>query len=170
MNMGSGSSMNQMSSFHFKLIGDTLWFQAWTPDSPGTVAGACLGLFFLAIFERWIAAARATAEWSWNRSAQLAVSERPNRSKEPTHQKFPVNKHSHLILKSLSLRGGPFSPPFIPSHDIARGALQAVQTALTFLFMLAIMTFQIGFFISVSLGAGVGEMMFGRHIAAAMGH
>lgn len=38
---------------------------------------------------------------------------------------------------------GPFGartiPPFIPSHDIARGLIQAVQSAFIFVFMLAVM-------------------------------
>ena len=53
--------------------------------------------------------------------------------------------------------------PFISSHDIPRGVIHALQAALSFTFMLAVMTFQVGFILSICVGLGVGEIMFGRY-------
>lgn len=53
-------------------------------------------------------------------------------------------------------------PPFIPLHDIPRGILHAIQTVFSYTLMLVIMTFNAGYIISVILGLGVGEIMFGR--------
>lgn len=39
--------------FHFA-GGDHLLFKAWQPTSAGAIVGACLGVFFLAIFERLV--------------------------------------------------------------------------------------------------------------------
>jgi len=163
---GSGSSMMMSSFLHFTPLGDTLWFQGWAPNSPGAMVGACIGLFLLAIFDRWLAAGRAMAEKSWRESAQLAAIARLDLSKESANLKpGPADRSS--ILRALSLRSGPYAPPFILSQNLARGALHTVQTALLYVFMLAVMTFQVGFIISICLGAGVGEVMFGRFIASA---
>jgi len=53
-------------------------------------------------------------------------------------------------------------PPFIPSHDLPRGAIYAVQALMAYALMLAVMTFQAAYLISIVLGLGIGEMLFGR--------
>ena len=52
--------------------------------------------------------------------------------------------------------------PFIASHDIPRGIIHFVQAVLGYAFMLAVMTFQLGFILSICVGFGVGEILFGR--------
>lgn len=47
--------------------GDALWLQKITPKSVGAVAGACVFLFALAVFERMYAA------WSTSMQAQWAA-------------------------------------------------------------------------------------------------
>lgn len=81
------------------------------------------------------------------------------------------------------------TPPFVASHDILRGIVYAGRSALQFAFMLAIMyvsclpifpntshadmlsslcrTYQVGFILSIIVGLGVGETLFGRYIASA---
>ncbi|KAK2459811.1 hypothetical protein APHAL10511_008132 [Amanita phalloides] len=166
MNMGTdaGSGMSQMMSFlHFTPIGDTLWFHGWITGSPGAMIGACIGLFLLAIFERYVAAARAIVERAWYQSAQYGMSDKLN---EFPHHKSPLGVQ---VKNSISLRSGPHTPAFILSQDLARGAVHMVHSALKYLFMLAVMTFQLGFIISICIGAGVGEVIFGRHIGGAGG-
>ncbi|KAF8705620.1 hypothetical protein AX14_013884 [Amanita brunnescens Koide BX004] len=168
MDMGSGSNSSMMTSFlHFTPLGDTLWFQGWTPSSPGAMVGACIGLFLLAIFDRWLAAGRATAEKAWRERAQLAAIARVDLSKETVDVKPGADSP---VLRALSLRSGLHVPPFIITQDLARGALHTLQTALLYVFMLAVMTFQVGFILAICLGAGVGEIMFGRFIAAGATH
>jgi len=53
-------------------------------------------------------------------------------------------------------------PPFIAEHDIPRGILFAFQMFLGYLLMLAVMTFQAAYLISIILGLGIGEAVFGR--------
>jgi len=178
--MGMTGQQGQMTAYlHFSPLSDTLWFQYWVPSSAGALFGACIGLFLLAIFERWIAAGRAIAEQSWHKSAQLAMEDKlegviPSASPaEPksaakTQQLDPVRQTESRLLKVIF--PGMSIPPFIPSHDISRGILQFFQTLLMYLFMLAIMTFQLSFLISISIGAGVGEMMFGRYISGSSHH
>ena len=49
---------------HFTL-GDIVWFQGWVPQSAGAVFGVCVGLFLLAIVDRWVAACRSLMEVHW---------------------------------------------------------------------------------------------------------
>lgn len=47
--------------------GDNLYFMGWVPLSSGAVVGACIGLFMLAIVERWVAAMRCLMQVYWSR-------------------------------------------------------------------------------------------------------
>ncbi|KAJ6586451.1 copper transporter [Mycena vulgaris] len=133
------SDSMMMSALHFTR-GDTLWFASWVPESKGALAAACIGLFFLAVADRWLAACRALLEAQWALRTRRASA----KPKTRLH-----------------------APPFIPAHDIARGALHALQAFFGFAFMLAVMTFQAAFIISIVVGFGVGEMIFGRYASAA---
>jgi len=153
MTMDDGMTLangTMMTTLHFSL-GDTLWFTGWVPQTKGAMAGACIGLFILALVDRWVAAVRAMMEAHWRTAARIA---------EKNDDK---NKKSRMRIRAT---------PFIFAHDATRGAMQALQSFLGFAFMLAVMTFQAGFIISIALGLGVGEMLFGRYAsaAAAVGH
>ncbi len=64
---GSGNDTGSMVPWlHFE-GGDALWFESWHPSSKGAIAGAAIGLFILAIIERWIAAMRGVMEIHWRR-------------------------------------------------------------------------------------------------------
>ncbi|KAJ7191012.1 hypothetical protein GGX14DRAFT_42097 [Mycena pura] len=59
------------------------------------------------------------------------------------------------------------APLFVLAHDAMRGAMHALHALLGFTFMLAVMTFQGRYIITLVGGLGVGEMLFGRYRAAA---
>ncbi len=68
MNMDQGVSMNMgnmLMYLHFT-IGDNLWFFGWAPGTAGAMTGACIGLFMLAIAERWLVAMRGVIEEHWS--------------------------------------------------------------------------------------------------------
>jgi len=145
--------------------GDTLWFQGWVPLSNGAMAGACIGLFMLALVERWLVAIRAMAEVVWRKQAEIAYINAQNATLDSTSESHlfkPPTVASVITLRSI--------PPFIPDNDIARGIMHAGQAALTLAFMMVAMTFQASFIFSVIIGFGVGEAIFGRHISAASLH
>ena len=67
MNMDQGMSMsmgNMVSYLHFT-PGDNLWFLGWAPRTAGAMVGTCIGLFMLALTERWLSAMRAIMERHW---------------------------------------------------------------------------------------------------------
>ncbi|KAJ7106545.1 Ctr copper transporter family-domain-containing protein [Mycena epipterygia] len=154
MTLASGT---MLTNLHFSR-GDTLWFEGWVPQSAGAMAGACIGLFILALVDRWVAAVRAMMELHWREAGERArrVQQRGSDADQAKGKKG---------MKLMRLR----APPFIPAHDIMRGAMQTLQSILGFAFMLAVMTFQAAFIITIALGLGVGEMLFGRYAAAAHG-
>lgn len=49
---------------HF-VTGDCLYFKTWQPTSAGAIAGACIGLILLALFDRWLAATRGILDVHW---------------------------------------------------------------------------------------------------------
>ncbi|KAJ7164393.1 CTR copper uptake transporter [Mycena filopes] len=155
MTMDDGMTLangTMMTVLHFTPLVDTLWFAGWVPQSGGAMAGACIGLFLLAVIDRWVAAVRAmmTAHWRDAGSRTARKDAAAANDDKQTKRRRPLR-----------------APPFVPAHDIARGALHTLQATLGFAFMLAVMTFQAGFIISIALGLGFGEMLFGRYAAAA---
>ncbi|KAG2099235.1 CTR copper uptake transporter [Suillus discolor] len=149
MSMDDGITLavgNMLSYLHFT-PGDTLWFLGWVPKSLGAMVGTCIALFMLAVIERWIAACRGVMEFHWSQQAIIIASDKLNT--------LPTRTSPTGFIKR-------FTPPFIPAHDISRGVMFAAQTLLDYLFMLTVMTFQLGFIFSLGVGLGVGETLFGR--------
>jgi len=166
--MATGGAM--MPWMHFSL-GDSLWFSTWVPQSKGALAGAAVGLFLLAIVDRWLASMRGVMEIYWRRRTEVMVAARfapiADREKDSGTSESDIASLRNQTPPAVPLTGPRLAnlrsiAPFVPAHDIVRGILHTGQAALTFAFMLAIMTFQGAFFIAIVIGLGVGEMLFGR--------
>ncbi|KAJ7073236.1 CTR copper uptake transporter [Mycena belliarum] len=155
MSMDGGMSMavgTMMTTLHFSL-GDTLWFTGWVPQTKGALAGACVGLFILAVVDRWVAAVRRMCEEQWMRSTRAAAKQRDAKGVEKGRI-------------GLGLGLGRVPPPLV-AHDVMRGVIHALQALLGYAIMLAVMTFQGGFIIAIAGGLGVGEALYGRYGASA---
>ncbi|KAJ6562159.1 Ctr copper transporter [Mycena capillaripes] len=160
MEMSASSNTTLMRAMntvlHFTPLGDTLLFSSWVPSSGGAVAGACIGLFVLAVLERWVGAMRALLVMRWAAAARAASI---NGSTEVIKENGKRQKRTvHLV-----------APPFVAAQDVPRGALYALQSLLGFVFMLVVMTFQAAYIISLIVGFGVGEALFGRYAAGGVG-
>jgi solute carrier family 31 (copper transporter), member 1 len=151
------ASGNMLTYLHFTVGGDVLWFQGWVPEGSGPMFGACVGLFLLAMLERWIAACRGVMESYWAKRAQIAYANKLNGNGAAGTKASapPMTLQTTLLMRRL--------PPFIFEHDIMRGFMHSGQAALNFAFMLVVMTFQVGFILSIVIGLGVGETLFGRY-------
>ncbi|KIJ45512.1 hypothetical protein M422DRAFT_166335 [Sphaerobolus stellatus SS14] len=156
-----GGSM--MPWLHFTL-GDNLYFNSWVPLSAGAVVGACIGLFMLGIIERWLAAMRCAMEAYWARRSvdNLCATCSDIESLEADQ---PAPEPTRITVTALRR-----SAPFIPAHELTRGAMYACQSVLGYTLMLAVMTFHAGYIIAIILGLGVGEVLFGRFGALAHAH
>jgi len=159
--------MMSMPWLHFT-GGDYLFFRSWHPTSAGAIAGACIGLSCLAILDRWIAASRSMLESHWQRR-NLVVTSKPNTDSLPSHNGLEksesLDNKTHIQAKSglnHPINGKRIIPPFIPMHDVPRGLIHAGQSLLAYIMMLAVMTFNAAYIISIVLGLGLGEVIFGR--------
>jgi len=168
MSMDGGMSMsmgNVLMYLHFT-PGDNLWFLGWAPRTAGAMVGTCIGLFMLAVAERWLSAMRAVMKEHWRTRAQIVLANKLNISSVATSEECDRQSSN----RSQSNRSQPLRdalkrrvPPFIPSHDVPRGIIEVVLASIKFLFMLAVMTFQLGFIFTIVIGLGVGEALFGRY-------
>jgi len=136
--------------FHFT-GGDHLFFRSWRPFSHGAIAGASIALLVLAVLERLLYATRGIMDARWRKRALILSTTRP-----AENGTFPSAKQSHDVRKNRTI------PPFDISRDSARGALYSLQASLSYVLMLAVMTFQAAYIISIVVGLGLGEVLFGR--------
>lgn len=160
--VNTSSEMMMMTPyFHWMANADALYFKSWVPRTPGALAGACIGLFFLAAFERFLSGARGLVE-AWWRRQQASSSTRalvtPDNASVHSHSKSIESGRDYLMSASPV----PLVAPFEPMRDLARGVMQAVQSLIGFFLMLSIMTYNAAFLISIILGLGIGEFIFAR--------
>ncbi|KAI8992724.1 CTR copper uptake transporter [Trametes punicea] len=156
-------AQGQMLPYLHFTRGDIVLFYGWVPSSKSAMVGTCIGVFLLALVERWIAACRGVMEAHWRKRAQIVQADRINL---PTTEKRP-DFNTGRVRDALTLRS---APPFILTYDLTRGIFHAVQAALQFAFMLIVMTFQVSFILSIVIGLGVGETLFGRFASHAAVH
>jgi len=167
-------SMGQMLMYLHFTSGDNVLFFGWVPKSAGSMVGTCIGLFLLAMLDRWLAACMAMMSAHWSKRAQVVQEDKrssrglpvaslpaePSRKDSfASESDVPPPAPAAPSIHPITLRN---APPFILSHDIVRGIMYAGHVALQFAFMLIVMTFQVGFILSIVVGLGVGETLFGR--------
>lgn len=148
--------------------GDNPLLQSWVPSSPRAVTGASFALFFLAILERFVNGLRGRLRGYWASNAL-------QRSTKHAIRKGNASNTSERAPSSLGRRLIPtprkrIVPPFILAHDFTWGTIYMFQAAIAYALMLAVMTFQVGYFVSVILGLGVGELLFGRWASVGSHH
>jgi len=146
--------------------GDNLYFKSLRPSSKGAIAGACIALICLALVERLVAASRSVMEARWRHRA-FALAAASGRGSAGGISQSRDKDGNGSIQSSQQPPSPPLNSrrliaPFILSHDIPRGAIHALQALLSYALMLAVMTFQAAYIISIILGLGIGEVLFGR--------
>jgi len=131
MDGGMSMSMGNMVSYLHITPGDNLWFFGWAPRSAGAMVGTCIGLFMLALAERWLSAMQAVMEGHWRTrfgpsslsyallmhslySAHIVLANKLNTSSVATSEECdrPSSKSSQPSHDASGLRRR--VPPFIP--------------------------------------------------------
>ncbi|KAI0271512.1 Ctr copper transporter [Gloeopeniophorella convolvens] len=170
----SGSVIVTMIPYLHFTGGDNLLFKSWHPSSHGAIAGASIALLVLAILERFLFATRSTLNARWRKS-MLAMSAAHTSEDEGSPLNAsgePKDIHQVEELRSIeqlkSARRQRTIPPFSFSYDVSRGALYSLQALLGYALMLAVMTFQAAYVISIIAGLGIGEFLFGRFAGASL--
>ncbi|KAG0151963.1 hypothetical protein CROQUDRAFT_405271 [Cronartium quercuum f. sp. fusiforme G11] len=164
MNYMQGMPTGEMMTSHFFTAGlpsGPLWFAGWTPTNAGTYFLACFGLFGLALFSRFLNVIRHKANRSWANSTgpvELGVEVLGWHGKA-----FPSHESVFSVLKPPTRR-------FSATREITLAALAALSTTCSYFLMLAVMNFNVYFFISIILGVFAGEFAFGRWNGPSLAH
>ena len=139
---GTMAMTGMMYGFIHAAVGDTLWFDGWTPTSAGATFGACVGLFFIAAISRLLAAIRRSADVSWRiaalarRQAVYAATALDTPSLTKAASAGYVESQSSSVVVTPQ-RVAAAAPPFVAGYDIPRGIMQMVQAFMSYLLMLA---------------------------------
>ncbi|KAH9176941.1 Ctr copper transporter [Lactarius sanguifluus] len=145
--------MDMMTPYFHFMGGENLFFKSWRPSSNGAMAGASIALVVLAISE--VLLFPSVDAFALNASRTLErdlLSSRKSVAKE--------GDGSPIVQRRRTI------PPFVFSQGAARGALYSLQALLSFALMLAVVTFQGAYIISIVIGLGLREILFGRIASA----
>lgn len=163
---GHGSSM---AMTFFTATNTPLFSNTWTPSGAGSYAGTCIFLIFLAIVFR----ALYTAHVLFNhRGVKSALKRRYVVVEGEGVEKIAADADSTTgilttngVAENVRIVQAPVQhfQPFRFSVDLPRAALLTVISGVGYLLMLAVMTFNVGYFLSVLAGTFLGELAFGRY-------
>ncbi|KAI1102759.1 Ctr copper transporter [Jackrogersella minutella] len=159
MDSGSSSSMMmtsaEMAMVFFQSVTTPLYSSSWTPQGQGSYAGTCIFLIVLGLVHRILIAGR---------SIVFDPSQAPRRQRKAMSSDsddYPGSK-SELESMGNQFRSHWNSHPFRVATETARGLLEVVIGGIGYLLMLAVMTMNVGYFLSVLGGIFLGTFVAGR--------
>ena len=175
--MSSMSGMGSMSMVFTTAHNTPLYSKAWTPSSTGAYAGTCIFLVVLAILSRLLQAWRHTLEQkihdrAMKRRYVVVAGEQEGEQPSNESELAKENLEKQAILTSRGLdekvrvitasSRSKETTPWRISTELPRACVYTVQAGLGYLLMLAVMTLNVGYFLSVLAGLFVGELAIGR--------
>jgi len=149
-----------------------LFSSAWTPQTSSQYAGTCIFLVILATILRALFALKTTLD----RRAQAKARNRRYvkvQGRGTEGDKIESNRETKsgavLTVNGVEedvkvVTGDAPSPlPFRLSVDLPRATLVTVMAGVGYLLMLAVMTMNVGYFLSVLTGVFAGDLAVGRY-------
>ncbi|KAF2117466.1 Ctr copper transporter family-domain-containing protein [Lophiotrema nucula] len=152
MDMSSDSTMMGMDSMAMTFFTSTstpLFSMAWTPASTGQYAGTCIFLIAFATIFRAILAIRL------NFFDILATHKR--RRGDDQVLLYSTDKQSTVR-------------PWRASEAVALAFMDVILGGVGYLLMVAVMTMNVGYFLSVLAGIFLGSLVFGRFMVRSAAH
>ncbi|KAL8938541.1 MAG: hypothetical protein Q9216_003845 [Gyalolechia sp. 2 TL-2023] len=161
-----------MVSTFFSSTSTTLFSSAWTPRTTGAYAGTCLFLILLGAVFRGLAAGKHALEHRWldqelNRR-YVAVRGKPTEAERISLDS--ESKNATLITErgveervKVVRKARRTITPWRLSVDLPRAAYATLIAGVGYLLMLAVMTLNVGYFLSILGGTFLGELALGRY-------
>lgn len=169
MDMGS-TTMTGMRMAFFTATDTSLYSMSWKPSTAGQYAGTCIFLIFLSIFFRLIFTAKTYLEAQATKAALkrryvVVAGEKGMADKVADDSNSMTGiLTTNGVQEDVRIVSAPVShiQPWRFSVDLPRAFLLTLAAAVGYLLMLAVMTYNVGYFCSVLAGAFVGELALGR--------
>ncbi|KAK8061724.1 hypothetical protein PG994_008090 [Apiospora phragmitis] len=146
--------MSQMAMIFFQSATSPLFAKAWTPAGPGAYAGTCIFLVVLATLHRVLIAVRNLVfETVPHGLPKLDTDE-----EEAAYQRRYGRSAGVLARVRRALHDNPFRI----ATETARAFSEVIIGGVGYLLMLAVMTMNVGYFLSVLGGVFLGAFLAGR--------
>ncbi|OTA83881.1 hypothetical protein M434DRAFT_83606 [Hypoxylon sp. CO27-5] len=139
----------------FQSVTTPLYSTAWTPQGEGSYAGTCIFLIALALIHRILIALRSIvfdSNQAHHRHRKVVSSDSDD---------YPGSR-SELESIGNQFRSQWNSHPFRVATETVRALLEVVIGGIGYLLMLAVMTMNVGYFLSVLGGIFLGTFVAGR--------
>ncbi|KAI1630933.1 Ctr copper transporter family-domain-containing protein [Biscogniauxia mediterranea] len=142
-----------MAMVFFQSATTPLYSLDWTPTSEGSYAGTCIFLIMLGIAHRILVALRSALLYSKSELEQVIAKE--SFANEEAYRNSPESVGNRL-------RSHWTSHPFKVATETTRAVLEVIISGFGYLLMLAVMTMNVGYFLSVLGGIFLGTFIAGR--------
>jgi len=167
----STMSMSAMSMTFFTGSTTPLYSSTWSPTSVSGYAGICIFVILLAVIFRSLLAVRAWKESAWldaefkrryvTVAGKLPLSEKIYQDSDTKRMVLSENGVEEEVMvvakRTMGVR------PWRLTVDPMRAALDTVIAGVAYLLMLAVMTMNVGYFLSVLGGIFLGSLALGRY-------
>ncbi|GKU21907.1 hypothetical protein FLAG1_11938 [Fusarium langsethiae] len=141
MDMGMTMGMEQMNMAFFTSTKTLLWTNSFVPTTTGQYAGVCIFLIALATIFRMLLALRVNFY-----SIRDSLRQRRTKGLLAEYRTSDIGQR-----------------PWRASEAVMLGAIDVVIAGVSYLLMLAVMTMNVGYFLSVLSGVFVGSVICSRY-------
>ncbi|KAK4198437.1 Ctr copper transporter family-domain-containing protein [Triangularia verruculosa] len=172
--MSTDTHMSMMAVFQTSMA-TSLFSTKWTPTTTGAYAGTCIFLIVFAAIFRGLLALKSWQELRWldkemnrryvvvNGKAPLAENlSRDSLGKSAVLSENGVEENVVVVQR----RTGGHARPWRLSVDPVRAVIDTVVAGVGYLLMLAVMSMNVGYFLSVLGGTFLGSLLVGRYSSA----
>ncbi|KAF1955924.1 hypothetical protein CC80DRAFT_414608 [Byssothecium circinans] len=154
----------------------TLWFTQWVTKTPTAYAFTLIFLFALGMFNRFLSALKSQLERRWDKVTDRGHTNTSlhHDAQEELEPLSPMTRTEHEVAiekvdKRRRRRFWVPNAPWSAKRDGVRAMFEFTRAVIGYILMLAVMTYNIGFFFAVTGSVLLGELVFGRYTQSSHG-